>query len=78
MVPYGTARGVSSMPVPRREAGPHRAVRVGKPGIVVLRAALLSILMLSAIVIGGAGVYSAGAVGGQAPSDGYGITAMRH
>lgn len=43
----------------------------------VMRAALLSFMMLSAIVLGGAGIYSAGASNHYGDIDGYGIN-YRH
>jgi hypothetical protein len=38
-----------------------------------VKAALLSVLMLSGIALWGAGIYSADAAGGHAPVDGYGV-----
>ena len=38
-----------------------------------VKATLLSVLMLSGIVLWGAGIYSATAAGGSAPVDGYGV-----
>jgi hypothetical protein len=40
-----------------------------------VRAALLSLAMLAAIVIGGIGIYAADASNGHAAIDGYGVTA---
>lgn len=41
-----------------------------------VKAALLSFAMLSAIVIGGLGIYAADASSGRAVIDGYGVTAL--
>ena len=38
-----------------------------------VKAALLSVMMLSGILLWGAGIYAADAVGGHAPVDGYGV-----
>jgi hypothetical protein len=43
----------------------------------VMRAALLSFTMLSAIILSGAGIYSAGASGHYGAVDGYGINTPR-
>ena len=42
-----------------------------------MRATLLSVMMLSAILMSGMGIYAAGAAGGYAAVDGYGISAPR-
>ncbi len=47
-------------------------------GIVVLRVALLSFLLMSAILLGGAGIYTTGAMGNHLPSDGYGVSTLSH
>jgi hypothetical protein len=47
----------------------------GTSSMSVMRAALLSFMMFSAILLSGAGIYSAGAVGGYGAIDGYGISA---
>jgi hypothetical protein len=42
-----------------------------------MKAALLSFAMLSAIVVGGAGIYTADTAGGHlVAADGYGVTAL--
>jgi hypothetical protein len=41
-----------------------------------VKAALLSFAMLSAIVIGGLGIYAADASSGHVVIDGYGVTAL--
>lgn len=38
-----------------------------------VKAAVLSVLMLSGIALWGAGIYAADAAGGHAPVDGYGV-----
>lgn len=43
-----------------------------------VKAALLSFAMMSAIVLCGFGIYSAGAAGGHAVIDGYGVTTSRY
>lgn len=40
-----------------------------------MRAALLSLMMLSAIAVSGVGIYAAGVAGNYASVDGYGVTA---
>ncbi|MGS1095045.1 hypothetical protein ACVCNR_10725 [Aquamicrobium terrae] len=40
-----------------------------------VKAALLTFAMLSALAIGGAGIYAADAARGHAVTDGYGVTA---
>ncbi len=42
-----------------------------------VKAALLSILMISAIAISGIGIYAADASNGHAVVDGYGVSALR-
>lgn len=42
-----------------------------------VKAALLSILMISAIAISGVGIYAADASSGHAVVDGYGVSALR-
>jgi len=44
-------------------------------GKISVRAAFLSFLMLSAIIVCGVGIYTADAASGHAVVDGYGITA---
>ncbi|MGE0652257.1 MAG: hypothetical protein AB7P12_10970 [Alphaproteobacteria bacterium] len=43
--------------------------------MTAVRAAILSFLMLSALAVGGAGIYAADASSGHRAVDGYGITA---
>ncbi|HHZ10530.1 MAG TPA: hypothetical protein GX405_17310 [Rhizobiales bacterium] len=43
--------------------------------MTAVRAALLSFLMLSALAVGGFGIYAADAAAGHQAVDGYGITA---
>ncbi|UUP18478.1 hypothetical protein [Nitratireductor thuwali] len=42
----------------------------------LMRAAVLSLMMLTAVAASGAGIYAATASGTQATTDGYGITAF--
>ncbi|RJG46335.1 hypothetical protein D3Y55_20225 [Mesorhizobium sp. DCY119] len=46
--------------------------------MTAVKAALLSFAMLSAIVIGGLGIYAADAAGDHNVVDGYGVTAARY
>ena len=43
----------------------------------VMRAALLSFTMISAIILSGAGIYAAGASGHYSAVDGYGVNTAR-
>lgn len=45
--------------------------------MTLVKAALLSFAMLSAIVLGGFGIYAADAAAGHRVVDGYGVTAAR-
>ncbi len=42
-----------------------------------VKAAIFSFIMLSAVALGGVGIYTADASSGHAPIDGYGVTASR-
>jgi hypothetical protein len=46
-----------------------------QPEMTTVKAALLSLAMLSAIVVGGLGIYAADAANNHNAVDGYGVTA---
>lgn len=66
--PSGVGNRIVTMPVAGSRDG------LGEYQMTAMRAALLSFMMLSAILVSGMGLYAAGATGGKAVN-GYGVTA---